>query len=106
MLAVLGRVVAGAAGCAAAPVWSLADADLLAALDGVQAAEAALAAARAHLVREVRGRDLAGRWGASSLTVLLRDRLRISAPAARRLIEVADGLDRLPALDAAVSAGA
>ncbi|MGV9214954.1 DUF222 domain-containing protein [Micromonospora sp. RB23] len=84
-----GAVVASAA----APVWALAEHDLVAALDAVHRLEQQLAAVKLALVRELDGRGTARAQGASSTAVWLRDRLRLTVPAARRLVEFASVLD-------------
>jgi hypothetical protein len=95
---------AGAVGCADAPVWALSDADLVGCLDAAHRLEQAAAALKAHLVRQIEVRGLAGsdrrgvaRW--------LRARLRLDPQAARELVETAAALDRYPYLDRAYSAG-
>ncbi|MFY1616925.1 DUF222 domain-containing protein [Micromonospora sp. WMMD736] len=78
---------------AAAPVWALAEHDLVAALDAAHRLEQQLAAVKLALVRELDGRGIARAQGASSTAVWLRDRLRLTVPAARRLVESASALD-------------
>ncbi|MET8092047.1 DUF222 domain-containing protein [Micromonospora sp. NPDC005220] len=76
-----------------APVWALAEHDLTAALDAAHRIEQQLAAVKLTLVRELDGRGTAQAQGASSTAVWLRDRLRLTVPAARRLVELASALD-------------
>ncbi|GAB3942085.1 HNH endonuclease signature motif containing protein [Micromonospora vulcania] len=58
------------------------------------------------LVREVHGRGTAVAQGASSTAVWLRERLRLTVPAARRLVDLAGTLDAgSPGVRAALAAG-
>ncbi|MFD0818043.1 DUF222 domain-containing protein, partial [Micromonospora zhanjiangensis] len=93
---VLARVGEVISSCADTSVWALSEADLLAALDAVQVVEQRLAAVRLALVREVDGRAVAGGHGASSTVVWLRDRLRVSAGAARHQVDLAAALEAGP----------
>ncbi|WP_342672584.1 HNH endonuclease signature motif containing protein [Micromonospora mirobrigensis] len=72
--------------------WALSEAELVDALDAVHALEQRLAAVRLALVREVDGRGTAVAQGASSTAVWLRDRLRLTVPAARRMVALATTL--------------
>jgi hypothetical protein len=94
-----------AAECAAGPVWSLSDADLLACLDTLHQAETRLATAMAHLVAEITRRDLPATLGASSMIALLHQRLRISPHAAKRQVELGAALRRWPVVEQAMTAG-
>ncbi|HEX7743869.1 MAG TPA: DUF222 domain-containing protein [Micromonosporaceae bacterium] len=82
--------------CVDAPVWALPEPKLIAALDAVHGLEQRLAAVKLSLVREVDGRGTAVAAGASSTAVWLRDRLRLTVPAARRLVETAAAVDAAP----------
>ncbi|ASW57732.1 hypothetical protein CIK06_15290 [Plantactinospora sp. KBS50] len=62
-------------------------------MDAVEVAARRLAVTRLALIREIDGRDVARAEGASSTTAWLRDRLRISGTAARRLVTDATWLD-------------
>ncbi|MFB9237981.1 DUF222 domain-containing protein [Plantactinospora siamensis] len=86
-------VMRAARACADASVWPLPDAGLIATLDTIHRAERLLAAAKLTVVREVDGRGLARVQGASSTAVWMRDRLRIPAAEARRLVADAAWLD-------------
>ncbi|HZN18827.1 MAG TPA: HNH endonuclease, partial [Micromonosporaceae bacterium] len=72
--------------CAGTAVWGLSDGELVAGLDELWVAQRRLAAVHLALVREVDGRGLAVAQGASSTVVWLRERMRMSAGAARRLV--------------------
>lgn len=74
-------------------VWALADSDLSTSLARVFAEEQALAAQRLALVREIDGRGLPQREGATSTVAWLRDTLRISVRSARQMVELAKALD-------------
>jgi hypothetical protein len=65
----------------------------VAALDDAHRLEQQLAAVKLAVVRELDGRGTARAQGASSTAVWLRDRLRLTVPAARRLVESAAALD-------------
>jgi hypothetical protein len=82
--------------CVEASVWALPEPALAAAVDAVHALEQRLAAVKLALVREVDGRGVAVAQGASSTAVWLRQRLRLTVPAARRLVETAGSLDAAP----------
>ncbi|MEV7327587.1 DUF222 domain-containing protein [Micromonospora sp. NPDC093244] len=79
--------------CVDAPAWPLPDHDLIAALDAAHRLQQRLAAVTLTLIREVDGRGTARTQGASSTAVWLRERLRLTVPAARRLIDLAAALD-------------
>ncbi|MFI7575466.1 DUF222 domain-containing protein [Micromonospora sp. NPDC049497] len=76
--------------------WALSDADVVASLDAVHALEQRLAAVKLGLVREVDGRGLATRQGATSTAVWLRERLRLTGRSARHLVATAASLDEGP----------
>jgi Domain of unknown function (DUF222)/HNH endonuclease len=93
--------------CVEGSVWALPEPALVAGLDAVHALEQRLAAAKLALVREIDGRGVAVAHGASSTAVWLRERLRLSIPAARRLVDLAAAVDAGPAaLRDALAAGA
>jgi len=88
------------------PAWPLDDDELAAAVETVSQEIARLEAIRLSLVREVDGRDLAGRVEATSTGALLRERLRIRPGQARGLVDLAAALDGpLAATGAALAAG-
>jgi hypothetical protein len=91
--------------CATLPAWPLTDDDLIACLAAAHQVQQQTAAIVLHLIREVDGRNLPGRHGASSPGVWLRERQRVSIRTARQLVALARVLDQRPALDAALSAG-
>ncbi len=75
------------------PVWSLSDAGLLELLLACSVALTRLAAFRLQIVAEVHGRGLARRAGACDTVALLRERLRVRAADASRLVDVAVAVD-------------
>ncbi|RQX17854.1 HNH endonuclease [Micromonospora ureilytica] len=81
------------AACVDAPAWALPEHDLVAALDAAHRLQQRLAAVTLTLIREIDGRGTARTQGASSTAVWLRERLRLTVPAARRLIDLATALD-------------
>ncbi|MGC4759226.1 DUF222 domain-containing protein [Micromonospora trifolii] len=81
------------AACVDAAVWPLADHELIAALDAAHRVEQRLAAVKLALIRELDGRGTPRAQGASCTAVWLRERLRLTVPAARRLIDLATALD-------------
>ncbi|MEU7612988.1 DUF222 domain-containing protein [Micromonospora sp. NPDC049204] len=81
------------AACSDAATWALPEAELIAALDTAHRVEQRLAAVKLALIRELDGRGAAATQGASSTVVWLRDRLRLTIPAARRLVDLAAALD-------------
>ncbi|RAO06932.1 HNH endonuclease signature motif containing protein [Micromonospora noduli] len=81
------------AACVDAAAWPLPEHDLIAALDAAHRLQQRLAAVTLTLIREVDGRGTARTQGASCTAVWLRERLRLTVPAARRLIDLATALD-------------
>ncbi|WP_328848406.1 HNH endonuclease signature motif containing protein [Micromonospora zamorensis] len=81
------------AACVDDAAWALTEHELIAALDAAHRLEQRLAAVKLALVREVDGRGTAVAQGASSTAVWLRERLRLTVPAARRLVDLAAALD-------------
>ncbi|MET7861949.1 HNH endonuclease signature motif containing protein [Micromonospora taraxaci] len=81
------------AACVDAAAWSLPEHELVAALDAAHRLQQRLAAVTLTLVREIDGRGLARAQGASTTAVWLRERLRMTVPAARRLVDLATALD-------------
>lgn len=79
--------------CLDAAVWSLGEQDLVAALDAAHRLAQRLNALQLTLVRELDGRGTARAQGASGTAVWLRERLRLTIPAARRLVDLAAALD-------------
>ncbi|MEU4400678.1 HNH endonuclease signature motif containing protein [Micromonospora orduensis] len=95
------------AACVGDAAWALAEDELVAALDAAHRLEQRLAAVKLALVREVDGRGTAVAQGASSTAVWLRERLRLTIPAARRLVDLAACVDAAPtAVRDALAAGA
>ncbi|RLP97844.1 HNH endonuclease signature motif containing protein, partial [Micromonospora sp. CV4] len=81
------------AACLDAATWTASEHDLIAALDAAHRLEQRLAAVKLSLVRELDGRGTAVAQGASSTAIWLRERLRLTVPAARRLVDLAAALD-------------
>ncbi|MEV4496523.1 DUF222 domain-containing protein [Micromonospora arborensis] len=81
------------AACVDAATWALPEHELIAALDAAHRLQQRLAAVTLALVRELDGRGAARAQGASCTAVWLRDRLRLTVPAARRLVDLAAALD-------------
>ncbi len=81
------------AACADTAAWALPEGELIAALDTAHRIERRLAAVKLALIRELDGRGTATTQGASSTAVWLRERLRLTIPAARRLVDLAAVLD-------------
>ncbi|MCW6006398.1 HNH endonuclease [Micromonospora sp. CPCC 205371] len=65
-----------------------------------------LAAIKLHLVREIDGRNLPVGQQAASTAVWLREHLHVSIHTARRMVDLAQVVDKRPVLDAALSTGA
>ncbi|MGW3855372.1 DUF222 domain-containing protein [Micromonospora arida] len=93
MLEELALVDDAVAACVDAPAWPLPEHDLIAALDAAHRLQHRLAAVTLALIREVDGRGTARTQGASSTAVWLRERLRLTVPAARHLVDLATALD-------------
>ncbi|MFF5057031.1 DUF222 domain-containing protein [Micromonospora sp. NPDC000663] len=93
MVEELARADDAISACVHAPAWPLPEHDLIAALDAAHRLQQRLAAVTLTLIREVDGRGTARTQGASSTAVWLRERLRLTVPAARRLIDLATALD-------------
>ncbi|MFI6064207.1 DUF222 domain-containing protein [Micromonospora sp. NPDC051227] len=81
------------AACVDAAAWALPEHELIAALDAAHRLQQRLAAVTLTLIREVDGRGTARTQGASCTSVWLRERLRLTVPAARRLVDLATALD-------------
>ncbi|MBB5872442.1 hypothetical protein F4553_005876 [Allocatelliglobosispora scoriae] len=99
------------AGTGSSPIYSspiyLSDDDLIASVDAVMVAVSRLAAVQAGLVREIHGRGLAKKLGASSTLAWLEDRFLLAGSSAARLLKVAVEADRdAPAASAALATGA
>ncbi|MEW2146196.1 DUF222 domain-containing protein [Micromonospora vinacea] len=93
MVEELAQADEAAAACVDAPAWALPEHDLIAALDAAHRLQQRLAAVTLSLIREIDGRGTARTQGASSTAVWLRERLRLTVPAARRLVDLATALD-------------
>ncbi|WP_406076465.1 DUF222 domain-containing protein [Micromonospora sp. NBC_00858] len=106
MMEELAQAEAAVAACGDAATWALGEHDLVAALDAAHRLEQRLAAVKLALVRAVDSRGTAAAQSASSTTVWLRDRLRLTVPAARRLVDLAAALDAgAPGVRAALAIG-
>ncbi|MET7948521.1 DUF222 domain-containing protein [Micromonospora sp. NPDC005324] len=93
MVGELAQADEAVAACVGDAAWALAEPELIAALDAAHRLEQRLAAVTLALIREVDGRGTARAQGASSTAVWLRERLHLSIPAARRLVDLAAALD-------------
>ncbi|MET8084545.1 DUF222 domain-containing protein [Micromonospora sp. NPDC005237] len=93
MMEGLAQAEAAVTACADTAVWALCADDLVAALDATHRIEQRLAAVKLALIREFDGRRAATAQGASSTAVWLRERLHLTVPAARRLVDLATTLD-------------
>ncbi|GAA1373065.1 HNH endonuclease signature motif containing protein [Catellatospora chokoriensis] len=93
------------AACTDAPVWPLADAELITALDAAHRLRERLAGVELSLVRELDARAVPTAHGASSTAVWLREHWRIGIRTAKQTVELARSLDRLPATAEALAAG-
>ncbi|GFJ96188.1 DUF222 domain-containing protein [Phytohabitans rumicis] len=102
---VLTELKATADASVSTPTWSLRDEDLVECLDLVHAVVQAVAAVQSRLVREIDSRGLAITRHASSTKAWLREHLRISPHAAKRMLELAQALDARPVLAKAVADG-
>ncbi|MEU8179253.1 DUF222 domain-containing protein [Micromonospora sp. NPDC049047] len=81
------------AACIDAVTWARPEDELIAALDTTHRIEQRLAAVKLAVIRELDGRRTATTRGASSTAVWLRERLRLTVPAARRLVDLATVLE-------------
>ncbi|WP_410810112.1 DUF222 domain-containing protein [Micromonospora sp. 067-2] len=93
MVEELSQAEAAVSGCSDAVVWAMSDADLVAVIDASHRLQQRLAAVHLTAVRELDGRGTAVAHGASSTVVWLRERLRLTGSAARRLVDLAALLD-------------
>ncbi|MFC7551022.1 DUF222 domain-containing protein [Plantactinospora sp. GCM10030261] len=82
--------------CLATDPWALSDTELLAALDAAVVSQRRIAAVVSGLVREIHGRDLPRRDGATSTTAWLRHRHRLTGRAAHLAVTDAGQLDTAP----------
>ncbi|MBM7489217.1 hypothetical protein JOD64_000439 [Micromonospora luteifusca] len=93
MVEELAQADGAVAACVDAATWAQAEHDLIAALDAAHRLEQRLAAVKLALIREIDARGTARAQGASSTAVWLRERLHLTIPAARRLVDLATALD-------------
>ncbi|MET7960246.1 HNH endonuclease signature motif containing protein [Micromonospora zamorensis] len=96
MLTALAQAGGAVDDCAGASLWALSDDDLLACLDATHVLAQRLAAVQLGLVHEVDSRGLAVAQGASSTSIWLRERLRLSSRSARQLVQLAAAVDAAP----------
>ncbi|MBQ1037045.1 HNH endonuclease signature motif containing protein [Micromonospora sp. C81] len=96
MLRALAQAGGAVDDCAGTSLWALSDDDLLACLDATHVLAQRLATVQLGLVREVDSRGLAVAQGASSTSVWLRERLRLSSRSARQLVQLAAAVDAAP----------
>ncbi|MET8252048.1 DUF222 domain-containing protein [Micromonospora sp. NPDC005197] len=93
MMEGLAQAEAAVTACADSATWALPEQELIAALDATHRIEQRLAAVKLALIREFDGRRAATAQGASSTAVWLRERLHLTVPAARRIVDLATTLD-------------
>ncbi|WP_433128904.1 DUF222 domain-containing protein [Micromonospora sp. CA-240977] len=93
MVEELARADDAVAVCVDDAAWALTEDELIAALDAAHRLEQRLAAVKLAVIRELDGRGTPIAQGASSTAVWLRERLRLTVPAARRLVDLAAALD-------------
>ncbi|MGQ5260010.1 DUF222 domain-containing protein [Micromonospora sp. ZYX-F-536] len=96
MIDELARAESAVAATAGAATWAISEHDLIAAIDATHRLQQRLASVQLAAVRELDGRGTAMAQGASSTAVWLRDRLRLSVSAARRLVDLAASVDAAP----------
>ncbi|WP_406077540.1 DUF222 domain-containing protein [Micromonospora sp. NBC_00858] len=89
----LAQAEAAVAACVGAATWAMSESDLVAVIDASHRLQQRLAAVQLAAVRDLDGRGTAVAQGASSTAVWLRERLRLTVPAARRLVDLAAALD-------------
>jgi hypothetical protein len=105
VLETLEQLTTDAAKHAAAPVWSLSDAELVDCLNAAHRLEQAAAAVKHHLVRQIDARDIPAAQGHRSTASWLRSWLLLDPQPARDLVEQSAAFDRRPMLDEALSSG-
>ena len=91
--------------CLSTSAHALSPQALVESLDRVQALSHRVLALQLALVREADARSLAVEHGAAGTAAWLRDRWRISGPAASRLVKLASVLSTRPGLAAALADG-
>jgi len=99
-------IEADAAALLRRPVWAAGDGDLADALIRVSRVVTQLTAFSATVAHELGGRGWAGRHGATSMPVWMRDHLRLSVYEAKRLTELGAQLAAREAMATALAAGA
>jgi uncharacterized protein DUF222/HNH endonuclease len=102
---VLERIRTAIADLQARSPWAASIEESAALLTAAQIAVVQLTALQASHARELHARDYPAKQGATSLAVWLRDSLRISIFAARRLVKLGDQIDARPAVADAVAVG-
>jgi hypothetical protein len=90
----------------AAPLWPLADVELVDCLQAVHRWEQTIVALKARLTREADVRGLPREQGHRTLAAWLRSRLRLDPAQARELADRAVTLHRMPAVEQALAEGA
>ncbi|MEU8169580.1 DUF222 domain-containing protein [Micromonospora sp. NPDC049004] len=93
MMEGLAQAEATVTACADSAAWALPEQGLIAALDAAHRVEQRLAAIKLALIRELDCRGTPIAQGASSTAVWLRERLHLTVPTARRLVDLATTLD-------------
>ena len=102
----LGEAMSAVAGLLDRPVWAVSSEDAVDTLVAAQVMVSQLTVLQAGCARELNARGWPVQQGATGLGVWLRDRLRISIYAAKRLTDLGTVLDQRPAVAAAAAVGA
>ena len=101
----LGEAMSAVAGLLDRPAWAMSSADAVDTLVAAQVMVSQLTVVQANHARELNARGWPVQQGATSVGVWLRDRLRISIYAAKRLTDLGTVLDARPAVAAAAAVG-
>jgi hypothetical protein len=99
------RLGEAASDCAGLVPWSSTDEQLVAEFAALHVAQQAVTAAMLHWLREVEGRGLPAKDGATSTAVWVRRELRVGFGAASTMAKLAQAVDQRPELDAALMQG-
>jgi Domain of unknown function (DUF222)/HNH endonuclease len=102
----LGEAMSAVAGLLDRPVWAVSSEHAVEVLVAAQVMVSQLTVVQANLARELNARGWPVQQGATSLGTWLRDRLRISVYAAKRLTDLGAVLDARPSIAAAAGSGA
>ena len=97
------RIRAHAVECADLPAWSVSDTEAVQCLTVVQQGMQAMTAVMLHLIRRIDSRAIPATLGTPGTAAWLRSQLRISVPAARRLVRLATAVNERHDLDRALA---